>query len=76
MANLIEENYFKAHYNYKTEANGPLHTIDMWGYESLNKLYDVINLSNRWYCRTNGGPWISEFSPIHCAILKHFKLEV
>jgi len=69
---LNPEQFSRGVYNYRTEANGLVYHAPRFSYESLNKLYDVIQMPQGTAYRTNGGPATPVPSPIHLEILKHF----
>jgi len=68
---LSQEQFFKGTYNYKTEANGPVHSVPRYSYESAGRLYDVIQFPFGTVYQVNGNSHLVS-SPIHREILTHF----
>jgi hypothetical protein len=68
---LSQEQFFKGTYNYRTEANGPVHSVPRYSYESAGRLYDVIQFPFGTVYQVNGDIHLVS-SPIHREILTHF----
>lgn len=68
---LNQDQFMKGVYNYRTEANGPVHSVPRLSYESAGRLYDVIQFPFGTVYQVNGSSH-PVASPIHQEILKHF----
>lgn len=68
---LSQEQFFNGVYNYRTEANGLVHSVPRFSYESAGRLYDVIQFPFGTIYQINSQTHLTDH-PIHREILKHF----